>query len=231
MTHPKNISPEQKYKKWIVAVSIVVPVVVAALFGLPKIEGVNTRFLPPIYATINAITALLLIAALIAIKKKNIQLHQQLVQTAIACSLLFLACYIAYHLTSPQVKYGDFNGNGEVDPSELLLVSDSRLPYLILLAAHILLSVVVIPIVLFTYVRGISGDTVRHRKIARIAFPIWLFVAVSGVAVYVMIAPFAEKRHNVVNDKRVVLQAPTNDVETKVPAHLTTGYRRFSAAR
>jgi putative membrane protein len=159
---------------WTLSVSI--PLVVALLFGV-KLEGYDTSFLPPIYATINALTAVLLISALVAIKNKKVNLHERLVKVAIFCSLLFLVGYVTYHITSDPTPYGD-------KESSLFLI------YVLLLISHIMLSVVVIPLVLFTYLYAFIGNFERHRKLAKITFPIWLFVAVSGVIVYLMISPY-----------------------------------------
>ncbi len=166
---------ERKYKPWIVGLSIAIPVAVAALFSI-KIEGYNTSFLPPIYATINGITAVLLVSAVVAIKQKNQKLHQRLMTTSIALSALFLVLYVVYHATSDSTPYG---GEGMM-----------RTIYFILLISHILLSVAIIPLVLITYVRALSKRFDKHKKIARITFPIWLYVAVSGVLVYIMISPY-----------------------------------------
>jgi putative membrane protein len=176
-------------RKWIIAISIVIPIAVAALFGI-KIEGVDFSFLPPIYASINGITALLLILALIFIKNGKVQLHQKTIQVALALSVLFLLCYVAYHMTSDSTLYGDLDANGKLDEIELNSVQSSRLAYIILLLSHISLSVAVVPVVLFTYLHAWEGNYQKHKKWAKFAFPIWLYVAVTGVIVYLMISPY-----------------------------------------
>ena len=169
----KNEAQIAKFRKLIIAVSIVIPVAVAALFGI-KVDGVDLSFLPPFYAGINGLTAVLLIGALVAIKSKNMNLHQRLIQTCLALSLLFLLCYVAYHMTSDSTSYkGDF-----------------KLLYYSILISHIFLSVAVIPLVLFTYLFAWEGKFEKHKKWTRFAFPIWLYVAVTGVIVYIMISPF-----------------------------------------
>ncbi|MDC3312853.1 DUF420 domain-containing protein [Flavobacteriaceae bacterium] len=170
-----NHSNEKKYNKVIVILSVAIPLAVAALFGV-KIDLELPFFLPPIYATINAITALVLIMAYVAIVNKKIKLHQRLMQTAIALSLIFLVMYVLYHMTSDSTKFG---GEGVIKST-----------YYIILITHIILSVIVIPFVLITYVRAITNNIERHKKIARITFPVWLYVAVSGVLVYLMISPY-----------------------------------------
>lgn len=171
-----SASDEKKYNKLIVVLSVAIPLVVAALFGIkiPNVEPLT--FLPPIYASINAFTAVILVIAFWAITNKKIKLHQRLMQTAIICSVLFLVMYVAYHMTSDSTKYG---GEGVL-----------KYVYYTILLTHIVLSVVVIPFVLITYVRAMTQNFVMHKKIARITFPIWLYVAVSGVLVYIMISPY-----------------------------------------
>ncbi len=175
-----DIEKEKKYNKWIVALSIIIPVAVAALFGVNlrslgfDVEPLTS--LPPIYATINGLTALILILAVIAIKKKKIVLHENLMTTAIGCSVVFLVLYIAYHMTSDSTTFG---GEGYI-----------KYIYYFILFTHIVLSVVIIPFVLITYVRAITNNIERHRKIAKITFPMWLYVAVTGVIVYAMISPY-----------------------------------------
>ncbi|MEO9257535.1 MAG: DUF420 domain-containing protein [Crocinitomicaceae bacterium] len=177
-------------KRWIVILSVVIPITVAALFGI-KIEGYNTSFLPPIYATINGITAVLLIIAVWAIAvKKDRELHRKLMRTAIACSILFLIGYITYHITSSATIYGDINHDGKRSVEEIAAVKGTFLIYVLLLISHIILSIAVIPLVLFTYLQAYLGKFDRHKKIARYTFPIWLFVAISGVVVYLMISPY-----------------------------------------
>ena len=163
----------RKVKRLIYVLSAVIPVAVAMLFGV-KIEGVDFSFLPPFYASVNALTALVLVLALLAIKKKNKVLHHRLIQFAFLLSALFLTAYVAYHMTSDSTPYG----------------GDAKMIYYFILISHILLSVVVIPIVLFTYLFAWQGDFIRHKKWTRFAWPIWMYVAVTGVVVYWMISPY-----------------------------------------
>ena len=184
-----NTAPKTNLRKWVVAISIVIPLAVAALFGI-KIEGVDFSFLPPIYATINGLTAALLILALIFIKNGKIQQHQKTIQLALVLSVMFLLCYVAYHMTSDSTKYGDVDHNGKLSVEELNMVGTSRIAYGILLLSHIFLSVAVIPVVLFTYLHAWEGNYQKHKKWAKYAFPIWLYVAITGVVVYLMISPY-----------------------------------------
>jgi putative membrane protein len=175
-----NLAKEKKYKKIITILSIIIPLAVAALFGVNlRSLGFDVKpltFLPPIYATINGLTAVLLIAAVLAIKKGNKKLHEQLNTIAIACSLVFLLLYIGYHMTSDSTKFG---GEGAI-----------KYVYYFILITHIVLSIIVIPFVLTTYMRAKLGNFPKHKKIAKITFPLWLYVAVTGVIVYLMISPY-----------------------------------------
>ena len=171
---------EKKYRKWIVALSIIIPLAVAILFSVNLRElGFDVKplnFLPPIYATINGITAIVLIVAVMAIKKGNRSLHEGLMKVAIGLSVLFLLMYIGYHMTSESTKYG---GDGAF-----------RYVYFFILITHIVLSIAIIPMVLITYVRALAKRFDKHKKLAKITFPIWLYVAITGVVVYLMISPF-----------------------------------------
>ncbi|MDN5211118.1 DUF420 domain-containing protein [Fulvivirgaceae bacterium BMA12] len=169
------VDKEEKYRKLVIVLSILIPIAVAALFGI-KIDGVDLSFLPPIYASINGLTAILLIIAVVAIKNGKRALHEKLMTVNICLSALFLILYVAYHMTSDSTKFG---GEGLV-----------KSIYLFILISHILLSVVIIPLVLFTYIRALSEKFDKHRKLAKITFPIWLYVAVTGVIVYIMISPY-----------------------------------------
>jgi putative membrane protein len=169
-------SVEKKYDKWIILLSIVIPLAVAVLFFVKIPNASPLPFLPPIYASINGITAVLLVIAVMAVKNGKRKLHENLMKTAIACSLLFLVMYIAYHMTTPSTKFG---GEGNI-----------KYVYYFILLTHILLSIAIIPLVLITYVRALAQRFDRHKKIAKITFPLWLYVAVTGVIVYLMIAPY-----------------------------------------
>lgn len=175
-----NKELEAKYRKWVIALSIAIPLVVALLFGvnLPKLgyDVEPLRFLPPIYATINGVTAVVLILAVIAIKNKNRKLHEGLMKFAVVLSVLFLGMYVAYHMTSESTKFG---GDGA-----------AKYVYYFILITHIILSITIIPFVLITYVRALLTKFDEHKRIAKIAFPLWLYVAVTGVIVYLMISPY-----------------------------------------
>jgi putative membrane protein len=165
----------KKYNKIIVALSVIIPLVVAILFGV-KIDVELPVFLPPIYASINAVTSLILIIAVWAVKNGKVTLHEKLIKFAIVLSVLFLVLYVAYHMTSNSTK---FEGEGVV-----------KIVYFFILISHIVLSIAVIPFVLITFVRAITNQIELHKKIARFTFPLWLYVTITGVIVYLMISPY-----------------------------------------
>lgn len=163
------------YRKLIIALSISIPVVVAILFRV-QIPGYDLSFLPPIYATINGITAVLLVVAVRAIRNKNQRLHENIMKTCIGLSASFLVMYVLYHMTSEPTPYG---GAGTM-----------KYVYYVILVSHILLSVAITPMVLFTFSRALARNFERHRRLAKFTYPIWLYVAVTGVLVYIMISPY-----------------------------------------
>ena len=142
--------------------------------NLPFIEPLT--FLPPIYAVINGLTAIFLVVAVYYIKNGKRKIHESLIKVCIALSLIFLVMYIAYHMTTDPTSYG---GKGFI-----------AYVYYFILITHIILSVAVIPLVLTSYNRAVQSNFQLHKKIAKITFPIWLYVAVTGVIVYLMISPY-----------------------------------------
>lgn len=171
----KTLTSAEPYKKLILTLSIIIPFAVAALFKI-RIPGYDFSFLPPIYAAINGITAVLLVVAVIAIKNKNRYMHELLMKISIGLSTIFLVLYVVYHMFSDSTPFG---GEGAI-----------RVFYYIILISHIVLSVVVIPFVLFTFSRALSANFERHKALAKFTFPLWLYVAVTGVIVYLMISPY-----------------------------------------
>ena len=190
---------QNKFKLLANIVSIAIPIVVALLLFLkwdadklifdlrsPNFEPIiladnlplakPLKFLPPIYATINGITAVVLVMAVYFIKQGKRIVHENLIKVCIGLSLCFLVMYIAYHVTSDPTK---FEGDGII-----------KYIYYFILISHIVLSIIVIPLVLHSYLRAYLGDYQAHKKIVKYAFPVWLYVAVTGVIVYIMISPY-----------------------------------------
>jgi len=194
MNNSNKKTLEQRFRLSIIIVSIVIPIAVAILFTVKLkdfgIEVEPLSFLPPIYASINGLTALLLLMGVMAIKNGNKKVHERFMTMAIACSVVFLVMYVAYHMTADSTVYGDIDGNKILDATEKANAGLIRNVYLFILLSHIALSIIIIPLVLITYVRALAARFDRHRKIAKITFPLWLYVAVTGVVVYLMISPY-----------------------------------------
>lgn len=163
------------HKKTITYLSIIIPVLVALIFNI-KLDIKPLTFLPPIYALLNAITSILLVVALVAIKQNKKTKHEILMKICLLFSALFLILYMLYHISSESTK---FEGEGILETF-----------YYIVLISHIILSIIVIPFVLISFSRAINNQFESHKKIARIAYPLWLYVTVSGVIVYILISPY-----------------------------------------
>jgi putative membrane protein len=161
---------------YLVSAIVFIAVVILSQIELKVDLGFNVHIFATINAVINSIVAILLVAALIAVKKSNFLLHKNLMLTAIVLSTLFLVSYIAHHLLTGDTKYG---GQGSI-----------RFFYFFILITHIFLAAVILPFILFTAYRGLIAEWPGHKKIARITWPIWFYVSVTGVIVYLMISPY-----------------------------------------
>ncbi len=177
----------------IAIISIVIPLVVAVLFILPKPEiktGFDVHMMPFFHAVLNSATAVLLLASLYFIKNGHQKAHKWANLTAVSLSVIFLLSYVTYHFLTESTKFGDIDHNGVVDAAEKAAVGGLRYVYYFLLLTHIVLAAVIVPLVLFTLLRAFQEDHARHRKIARITWPVWFYVAITGVVVYIMIQPY-----------------------------------------
>lgn len=175
---------------WIVSVIVFLAV---ALLSRVKL-AINLSFDPHLFASLNAIinsiVAALLLLALAAVKKKKYLLHKRLMTAAIILSVIFLLSYICHHLLSGETRYGDLDHNGIVTEAEKKIAGPLRMVYYILLGTHIPLAGIILPFILFTAYRALTGEYARHKKLARITWPVWLYVAITGVIVYLMISPY-----------------------------------------
>lgn len=172
-------SKEKKFTPFIIAAAIAIPVVVTILAIAPKMEilgDFNYHLLPLFNAIVNGTTFFVLLAALWAIKNRNIQLHRRLMTSAIVLSVLFLLSYVTFHAATEPTKFAGVGGIKSL--------------YFFLLISHILLAIAIVPMVLVSYVRALSEKFDQHRKIAKITLPIWLYVTSTGVIVYLMISPY-----------------------------------------
>jgi len=187
------VSDNKASLRLITVVSIVIPLAVAVLIFLPQKEnflGEWVRSVPAFNAIINSLTSIVLVTALIAIKKGDVLLHKRLMMSAFLLGAIFLIAYILYHLTVPSTKYGDVNGDGMVDGTELLAVGSLRYLYYFVLLSHILLSIIVVPLVLMAFYYALTEKIEKHKKLVKFTFPIWLYVSVTGVLTYILISPF-----------------------------------------
>ena len=177
----------------IIVISIVIPLAVAFLIMVPQVKinpGFNTHSLPLLHAILNAITAILLLASLYFVKNRKIHAHKRANLTAVALSTIFLISYVIYHASNPSVRYGDINHDGLLSDQEKMLAGSARYIYYFILSSHIILSGVIVPLVLFTLQRAFNSKFHKHKQLARITWPVWFYVAVSGVVVYLMINPY-----------------------------------------
>jgi len=192
MLQPSIEKNDRKAKILIWTVSIIVFVAVAFLSKYKLIIdlGFNPHLFAKANAIINSIVAFLLLAGLVTIKQKKYSLHKLIMLSAMALSILFLLCYIGHHLLAGETKYGDINHDGLVDDAERLQVGGLRTLYYIILVTHIPLAAIILPFILFAAYRALTGEYEQHKKLTRITWPVWFYVAVTGVIVYNMISPY-----------------------------------------
>lgn len=171
-----NLILEKKLNKAAWAITVVVLLLVSFMHRIRLDFGVDFTFLPAVYSTLNALTAIILIAGLYFIKTGQRAMHEKAMTTAMATSLLFLLGYVLYHITNADTKYG---GEGAI-----------RYVYFFMLITHIVLAAVIFPFILFTYIRAYTKQFARHTKMARWVYWAWLYVAVTGPILYLMIKPY-----------------------------------------
>ena len=180
--------------RFVAAISVFVFVVVLVLnrhlIPAPATMPSFVPFLPKLNAILNGTCSVLLLVSLYFIKQKNITMHKRINILTFCLSSLFLVSYILFHYLNPETKFGDLNGDGILSPEELAAVGPIRTIYLIILTSHIILAVVVLPLILLSFYRGLQMQVEKHKKLVRWTFPIWLYVTVTGVIVYFMIAPY-----------------------------------------
>lgn len=189
-----TIYPEKerglKILVWVVSAVVLVLVGVMRQYKLPVPEGWNVGFLPAVNATLNALTAIALVFSLYYIKQRNVVAHRNANAAALGFSVLFLLCYVVYHFTTPEVMYGDTNLDGVLSDAESAAVAGIRPVYLVILLSHIALAGILLPFILLTTLRALVGKYTLHRKMARIVWPLWLYVAITGPVVYLMLRSY-----------------------------------------
>jgi putative membrane protein len=192
MLQPSLTKNDKKAKLLIYAVSIVVfaAVVFLSQFKLNVDLGFDVHVFAKANAIINSMVAILLLAGLFTAKQKKYELHKKIMLTAISLSVLFLLSYIAHHLFAGDTKYGDLNHDGILSIDEKALAGNLRMVYYFILITHIPLAAIILPFILFTAYRALIGEYEKHKKLVRITWPVWFYVAVTGVVVYLMISPY-----------------------------------------
>ena len=176
--------PKAKILIWIVSIVVFAAVAFLSKYKLAIDIGFNPHLFAKVNAVLNSMVAILLIPGLIAVKQKNYLLHKRIMLTAIVLSVLFLVSYIGHHLLAGETKYGDSNHDGIISEAEKLQAGGLRTFYYIILITHIPLAAIILPFILFTAYRALIGEYEQHKKLTRITWPVWFYVAVSGVIVY-----------------------------------------------
>jgi len=171
-------------------VFVVVFILSLKIIPKPAVMPSFMPFLPKLNAILNATCSILLLISLYFIKNLNIAMHKRVNILAFILSSLFLVSYIIFHWLAPETKYGDINGDGILSPIEKAEAGSTRYFYYVLLITHIILAAAVLPLILLSFYRGLQMQVEKHKKLVRWAFPIWLYVTVTGVIVYLMISPY-----------------------------------------
>lgn len=192
MLQPSLVKNDKKAKLLIYVVSFVVfaAVVLLSKFKLEVDLGFDVHVFAKANAIINSVVAMLLLAGLVTIKQKKYLLHKKIMLSAMFLSVLFLISYIAHHLLAGDTKFGDIDHNGILSDDEKLTAGNLRILYYFILLTHIPLAAIILPFILFTAYRALIGEYGQHKKLTRITWPVWFYVAVTGVVVYIMISPY-----------------------------------------
>jgi putative membrane protein len=178
---------------WLIGIFSIVVFAVVVLLGKFKLDvdlGFNVHIFATINAFVNALIAVLLILALVAVKQGKYLLHKKFMMAALVMSIIFLVSYIAHHLLAGEAKFGDSNHDSMVSDDEKIAVGSIRTVYYLILATHIFLAAIILPFILFTAYRALIAEFTVHKKLARITWPLWFYVAVTGPIVYLMISPY-----------------------------------------
>lgn len=176
-----------KIAVWVASVAVLLLVGLMRQYKLPVPDGWDVGFLPAVNATLNALTAVALLFSLYFIKQRKVVAHRNANALALGFSVLFLLCYVVYHFTTPEVFYGDVDHDGLLSATEEAAVAGKRTTYLVILLSHISLAGILLPFILLTTLRALVGKYEMHRKMARIVWPLWLYVAITGPVVYLML--------------------------------------------
>ena len=192
MLLPSLVKNDSKAKIviWVVSIVVFGAVAFLAKFKLNIDLGFNVHVFAAFNAVINSVVAILLIAGLVTVKQKKYALHKKIMLSAIILSVLFLVSYICHHLLAGDTRFGDINHDGILSDQEKSAVGSLRIIYYVILITHIPLAAIILPFILFTAYRALIGEYEKHKKLTRITWPVWLYVAITGVVVYLMISPY-----------------------------------------
>ena len=192
MLQASMVKNDKKARTLILLFSFVVFAIIVLLgrFKLNVQLPFNVHIFAQINAFVNSLIAVLLVAALIAVKKQQYSTHKVIMLFALALSVIFLVSYIAHHLLAGEARFGDANHDGQLSNDEIAAVGSIRYVYLVILGTHITLAAIILPFILFTAYRALIGEYPQHKKLARYTWPLWLYVAVTGPVVYFMISPY-----------------------------------------
>ena len=188
-----QIAKNDKLARLLIGVVSFIIFVAIVLLSKIKLEvdlGFDVHVFALINAVINSVVSILLIAGLFVVKRRNYVLHKKIMLGAILLSVLFLISYICHHLFAGETRFGDLNHDGVVSDAEKSTAGSLRVFYYIILGTHIPLAGIILPFILFTAYRGLIAEFPEHKKIARITWPVWLYVSVTGVLVYLLISPY-----------------------------------------
>lgn len=189
---PENqeLLTKMKIAVWIISAAVLALVILMQKVKIQLPDGLSLSFLPPFHALLNTMAAISLIMALIFIKKGNVLIHQRWIYCAMICSFIFLLSYVAYHFTTPETKFGDLNGDRKLSTNEISEAGSTRTVYLVILLSHIALAAISLPFILLSFCYGFTNHFSKHRSLSKKIFPIWLYVAVTGPVVYLMLMPY-----------------------------------------
>ena len=175
---------------WVLTIVVLGLVALMRSVKIPLPENIDLSALPALHAFLNTLAPFFLIAAIWAIKKRRVNLHRQMIQFALICSLVFLLSYVTYHFTTPATIYGDSDGNGILSESEKQIAGSGRIVYLFILLTHIVLAAVSFPFILMALTYALTNQFSKHKKLTRWVFPVWLYVAITGPLVYLLLKPY-----------------------------------------
>jgi putative membrane protein len=190
---PPVLAKNDKQANWLILVFSFVVFAAVVLLSRIKLDvdlGFDVHFFAQLNAIINSIVSLLLLAGLAVVKQGKYQQHKRIMVAALVLSVIFLVSYIFHHLLAGDTKFGDINHDGLVSADEKALAGSKRILYYVILATHIPLAGIILPFILYTAYRALIGEWPKHVKLARITWPVWLYVSVTGVLVYLLISPY-----------------------------------------